>query len=241
MQLLTTIPAPFGPGKAGSGVMFFPLVGLALGLVLAGLDWVLALILPRALVSALLLAALALLTGGLHLDGFLDTCDGLAGHRTAEDRLRIMHDSRAGGIGVVATVILLLVKYVSLNSLPMGLTIPALILMPVISRWAMVYSIFAYPYARPAGLGKAFKESTGWPAFLVATLIALAVAEALWPLLGLAGLLLWLSVWLMALLVNAYLKGRLGGLTGDTYGAINELAEVTALIMVTVFARLGLA
>lgn len=236
MQLLTTIPVPWGSARPGSGVMFFPLVGLVLGGVLAGLYSLLSLVLPAALVSALLVAALALLTGGLHLDGFLDTCDGLAGHRSVEDRLRIMHDSRAGGIGVVATAILILVKYVSLSSVPAALMMPALLLMPVVSRWTMVYSIFAYPYARPTGLGKAFKQSTGWGDFIVATLIMIAVAVALKP----ASLLAIAGVFVFILAVNAYFNRRLAGLTGDTYGAVNELAEVATLVTLIVLSRVEL-
>ncbi len=214
------------------------MVGLIIGLVLVGLDWLFGLILPSAVANALLIVSLVVITGVLHLDGFVDTCDGIAGHKTAEDRWRVMHDSRVGGFGIVGIVLLLLVKYVSLNSIPLPLMMTTLVLMPVISRWATVYAIFAYPSAKPSGLGKAFKQGTNWLRFTMATLIALVVVVGLAQLVGLAIMFL---IWVMAVVMAAYLKGKFSGLTGDTYGAINEVAEVGVLILVTLLARLGLA
>jgi len=213
-------------------------VGLIIGLVLVGLDWLFGLILPSAVVNALLIVALVVITGVMHLDGFADTCDGMAGHKTTEDRWQVMHDSRVGSFSIVGIVLLLLVKYVSLNSIPTPLMMTTLVLMPVISRWAMVYAIFVYPSAKPSGLGKAFKQGTNWPRFTMATLITLAVVVGLAQLIGLAIMLL---IWVMAVVMVAYLKGKFSGLTGDTYGAINEVAEVGVLILVTLLARLGLA
>ncbi len=245
VQFLTTIPLlsrrELSPETAGGCTGYFPVVGIILGLILAGWSWVLNIILPVAVANVLLLVSLAALTGALHLDGFVDTCDGLAGHRTVEERWRIMHDSRAGGIGVIAAILLLLVKYVSLDNIPPTLMMTTLLLMPVVSRWAMVYAVFAYPYARPSGLGKVFKEQTNWPKFTLATLITLGLAIALVPMVHLTGLLLMLGVWIMTVLVAAYFKSQLNGLTGDTYGAINELAEVCVLILVILLARFGLA
>ena len=214
------------------------MVGLIIGLVLVGLDWLFGLLLPSAVVNALLIVSLVVITGVLHLDGFVDTCDGIAGHKTAEDRWRVMHDSRVGGFGIVGIVLLLLVKYVSLNSIPLPLMMTTLVLMPVISRWATVYAIFAYPYAKPSGLGKAFKQGTNWLRFTMATLIALVVVVGLAQLVGLAIMFL---IWVMTVAMAAYLKSKFSGLTGDTYGAINEVAEVGVLILVTLLARLGLA
>ena len=152
-----------------------------------------------------------------------------------------MHDSRVGGFGIVGVVLLLLVKYVSLNSIPAPLMMVALVLMPVISRWAMAYAIFAYPYAKPSGLGKVFKQGTSWPRFTMATLIALVVVVALALLAGLAIIFVMFLIWLVTVAVAAYLKSKFSGLTGDTYGTINEVAEVGVLIFVTLLAHLGLA
>lgn len=242
LQFLTITPIPWrrevSPEELGRSAGYFPVVGLIIGLILVGLNWLFGLILPAAVVSALLIVSLVVITGVLHLDGFADTCDGIAGHKATEDRWRVMHDSRVGGFSIVGIVLLLLVKYVSLNSIPLPLMMTTLVLMPVISRWATVYAIFAYPYAKPSGLGKAFKQGTSWPRFTMATLIALAVAIGLAQLIGLAIMFL---IWVMTVVMAAYLKSKFSGLTGDTYGAINEVAEVGVLILVTLLARLGLA
>jgi len=181
------------------------------------------------------------ISGALHLDGFVDTCDGIAGHKTVEERWRIMHDSRAGAFGIVGVFLLLLVKYVSLNSVPETLLAATLVLMPVVSRWAMVYAIFAYPYARPEGFGKVFKQGANWQRFTIATIITLAAAIGLARLANmayfyLAGLVIMVGIWVMVVAMVAYLKRKFSGLTGDTYGAINEVAEVGVLILVSLLA-----
>jgi len=113
----------------------------------------------------------------------------------------------------------------------------SLVLMPVISRWAMVYAIFVHPYAKPSGLGKVFKQGVNWVKFVMATLIALAVAAVL---LQLAGLAIMLGTWVIVVIMANYLKRKFSGLTGDTYGAINEVAEVSVLLLVCLLAQLGI-
>lgn len=242
IQFLTVIPLPrrlkISLEDSGRSAGYFPIIGLFIGLILVSMNWIFSLILPPAVVNALLIAALVVISGALHLDGFVDTCDGLAGNKSVEDRWKIMHDSRAGSFGIIGVVLLLLVKYASLNSLPAPLMMIALIIMPVVSRWVMVYAIFAYSYARPSGLGKAFKQGTTWPRLTMATLITLAITVALAQLVGLTVMFL---VWVMTVATAAYFKVKFSGLTGDTYGAINELAEVGVLILITLLVKLGLA
>ncbi|OGO32491.1 MAG: cobalamin 5'-phosphate synthase [Chloroflexi bacterium RBG_16_56_11] len=232
IQFLTSLPVKrdISPQQLGRAAAFFPAVGLVIGLVLAGLNWLLLQILPPAVVDALLIVTLVLVTGALHLDGFADTCDGLAGHRTVEERLKIMRDSRTGAFGVVGIVLLLLVKYVSLNNVPVEFTAAILIFLPVVSRWAMVYAVFAFRYARPSGLGLAYKQSTRLPQFTIATLTTLAVAAALFPFLSVTGFLLIAGIWIVATLLSIYFRHKFAGLTGDSYGAINEVSEVMTLV-----------
>ncbi len=235
LQFLTVIPVKrsFSAEQIGRSTSYFPVVGIIMGVILAVLNYLLGLVLPASVVNVLLVVSMVLLSGALHLDGLVDTCDGIAGHRTPEERWRVMHDSRAGGFGVIGAALFLLVKFVSLNSVPQSLMMFTLVIAPVISRWTMVYAIFAYPYARPSGLGKAFKQATGWWQFLLATLVALALAAAL---LTLAGLFILFAVWLLTAALAAYLKRKFAGLTGDTYGAINEVAESGVFIMVSLLA-----
>jgi adenosylcobinamide-GDP ribazoletransferase len=244
LQFLTSLPVPIkrelSPERLGRATAYFPVVGLIIGLVLAALNWLLGYILPSGVVDALLIAALVILTGALHLDGFADTCDGIAGHKPVEERWRVMRDSRTGAFGVVGIVLLLLVKYVSLNNVPPDLKYATLVFMPVVSRWGMVYAIFAFPYARPEGLGKAYKSATRWPQFTAATLITLVVAAVLFPFFSLMGLILIVGTWIVTKVLAFYFKYKFAGLTGDNYGAINEVAEVMVLIFVIVLFEIGL-
>ena len=238
LQFLTGIPVPLrgtlSPGQLGRATAYFPMVGLIIGGILAGLNWLLFYVLPAAVVNALLIVALVVITGAMHLDGLADTCDGIAGHKTVEERWRVMRDSRTGAFGVVGVVVLLLVKYVALNNIPGNLITAVLIFVPVASRWAMVYAIFAYPYARQEGLGTAYKNATRWPQFTMATIIMTAIAGALVMLFSYTGLLLIPGIVIVTTLLAIYLKHKFAGLTGDTYGAINEIAEITALLLVTI-------
>ncbi|MDD4984764.1 MAG: adenosylcobinamide-GDP ribazoletransferase [Dehalococcoidales bacterium] len=241
IRFLTTLRIPRhdggGPEDLARSAVFFPVVGIIIGLMLAGAYWLLIHILPLSVASGILIVAGVALSGGLHLDGFVDTCDGLGGHKDTATRWQVMHDSRSGAFGIIGVFCLLLVKYGALNSVPDNLMMATLLIMPVLSRWTMVYAIFAYPYARPSGLGKVIKQGLGRSRFALATAVTVAAATGLagWggiPLFYLAGPLLMLGVWLITLAMAAYLKGKFGGLTGDTYGAINEVAEVSTLILV---------
>ena len=236
LRFLTIIPLhrEFSPEKIGQSMGYFPLVGLILGLGLAGMSLVLEMVLPLALVNIILIVSLVVLTGGLHLDGLVDTCDGLAVRRTPEERLDVMRDSHAGGFGVIGVCCLLLLKYISLTSVPDSARIAAIILMTVIGRWGAVYAVFAYPYARLHGLGKAFKEQLKWQHLMLATGTVVIVSAVLGRL---GGILVMVGVWLIVIALASYLKKKFGGLTGDSYGAVVEVAEVGVLIIVTLVVR----
>ncbi|HSW57499.1 MAG TPA: adenosylcobinamide-GDP ribazoletransferase, partial [Dehalococcoidales bacterium] len=203
----------------------------AIGLLLAAFNFLLGLILPGDVANILLLALLVLSSGGLHLDGLADTVDGTAGHRTPERRLEIMRDSRIGGFGAVSLIMVLLVQYILLNNLPDGPKWMALIAAPVVSRWALVYAIYAFPSARPDGLGKTFKEGVDLKQFWLATIITGLLVIGLW---GPAGLVMWAVAFLSAVLTGTGLARMLRGLTGDNYGAIHEVALVFMFIMTVV-------
>ncbi len=241
LRFLTIIPFPFGgepsPQKAGRSLGYFPVVGLMLGGILFGIDRGLGLILPSAVVNALLIAVLVILTGALHLDGFIDTCDGLAGE-SPRRRLEIMSDSQVGAFGVIGVCCLLLIKYAALLSLPGNLRMAALLLMPTLSRWAVVYSVFAFPYTpeKTPGLGQTFKQPATWQRLTIATLVALVTVAVL---MSWQGVVLMAGVWLIILGVARFFRSRLGGLTGDIYGAIIELAEVLVLILLPLAAGIG--
>ena len=214
-------------GTVARSQAYFPLIGALLGLALVAADKVLTRGLPPAAVAALMAAMLAALTGGLHLDGLMDSADGLFGGASREERLAIMRDAHVGSFGLLALVCLLLLRWSAFASLAAPGRLGSLMLAPVLSRWGMVLAIAAFPYARPLGLGRGWREAA-WPVALpLATLMALAAALLLFGLGGLAPLAL---AGVLALALGLYAQGRLGGLTGDVYGAILEVTEVAVLL-----------
>jgi adenosylcobinamide-GDP ribazoletransferase len=235
LQFLTILPVKrnFTSAQIGRSTAYFPVVGLIIGAILLGLHYLLHFLLPAGIVNALLLTVLVVLSGGLHLDGLADTLDGLAGHRTPERRLEIMRDSHIGGIGAVGLFIFLIIEYVALNSIPDKWMPFTLLLTPTASRWAMVYSIFTYSYARPEGLGKTFKQGASWIELLIASLVTVALAGILFQI---AGLIIVAAVFIIINGAALYFKRQLGGLTGDTYGAINEIALITVLLTINFLA-----
>jgi adenosylcobinamide-GDP ribazoletransferase len=192
-------------------------------------------VLPTAVVGFLLIIAITMLTGALHLDGLADTCDGLGGHTVAE-RHRIMHDSRAGTFGVVAIASVLLLKYLTLVNIPAVSLTASLVMMPAVARWAMVYAITVFPYARPSGLGTVFKQGARLWHLAVASLLVLVAAGILmhW-----GGLVILAVVWLVTWALAGFCRRQFAGLTGDNYGAVNEIGEVTVLLTVLLLARNG--
>lgn len=229
IEFLTIFPTPSRrePTAEGFGqsLTYFPLVGLMLGAILLGLHYGLTLILPPSVVNALIIIALVILTGAHHLDGLIDTCDGVIAGKSKEERLAIMSDSQVGAFGIIAAFLLLLLKYVSLSSAPI---LPALLLMPTLSRWTLVSIIFIFPYAKSSGMGLAFKQGANWQRLTISTVITLVIAVIILKLWGLA---LIAALWLIIFGIASYFRSRLGGLTGDNYGAINELAEVLVLLL----------
>ncbi len=239
-RFLTILPAPGTRGTGtegiGSSLPFFPVVGLILGGALLGLDRLFDLFLPPFLTSALILVAMVILSGALHLDGFMDTCDGFAVRKSPEERLRIMSDSRVGGFGVAGACCLILLKFAALFSLPDELRAAALLTAPSLSRWTASCAILAFPSAKKTGLGQMYKEKASpWTA-VIGTIIALAIAAGLWSYLGVA---IVGGIGIIALLIGMALSNRLGGLTGDTYGAIIEISETCLLIGAVIIGKAG--
>lgn len=230
LQFLTIIPLmrrPFTPMELGRAVGWFPLVGFLLGAGLAGIDRMFGWLFPQLVTATLLLAVWILATGALHLDGFLDTCDGLFGGQTPEARLRIMRDERVGAFAVTGGILLLLVKASCLGSLASRSV--ALIVTPVVARWGMALAVISFPYARSEGTGRWMKDHAGWLQAVLATLtvLVIAVPSARW---------LGLVVIVLAAVVTGVAAGfvlrRLPGFTGDVYGALCEILELGTLLVI---------
>ena len=227
LQLLTRLPVPSSsrpprPEELGLSVLFFPVVGLLIGVLLAGLHTTLWLIDPG------VLAAWVLLTGGLHLDGLADTADAWIGGQGNRDRtLAIMKDSRSGPIAIVAIVLVLLAKFAALQALLAGDARVILLLAPVLGRTVIVLLLITTPYVRPDGLGAPYAS---YLPRLSCGLLVLLIAAAT------VAVLEWQGGALLAALGVGFvgwrhgLLARLGGATGDTLGAACELAETIALL-----------
>jgi adenosylcobinamide-GDP ribazoletransferase len=229
VQFLTVVPPlvrrQLTPEELGRAVGWFAFIGLLLGVALAGFDFALGLVFPPGVTAALLLTVWVLATGALHLDGFLDACDGLFGGHTPEARLRIMRDERVGAFAVIGGILLLLVKYSCLAGLASRAV--ALIVAPTVGRWGMAVAVVAFPYARPEGSGRWMKDHAGWRQVTLASITALVTAALAARWLGLAVVAL---AALMAVAGAAFVLRRLPGLTGDVYGALCELLETLALL-----------
>ena len=213
----------------GRAVGWFPLVGALLGSLLVGLNWGLTQVFPAGVSAVLVLVTWFGITGALHLDGFLDSCDGLFGGRTPDARLRIMRDERVGAFGLAGGALLLLIKYATLVASAHPPT--ALLLVPVLGRWGMTLAVVAFPYGRPEGLGRAMKDHAGWREVALTTALTLVVAWFAGNWVGLVALALaGVVTWAVA----RFALARLSGLTGDVYGAICELVEVVVLLLLVV-------
>lgn len=233
LGFLTTLPVPtvlLGPRlvpPAGMLWWWTPIGALLGGLAALAVAWAALFHVPWATCAVLGVVLLAALSGGLHLDGFMDTCDGLGSRAPRERALEIMKDSHAGAFGVLGVVCLLLLKVAALAGLPPERGLQALWLAPVAGRAAQMLVLAGARYARPGeGLGSAFfTAATSWHA-LAALLLALGLScgrapGLLWPLLAALAL---------GTLVALGIGRRLGGHTGDTVGAVSEMAECLFLL-----------
>ncbi len=230
-MFLTIIPLHRRPRSTDDhalarSLVAFPLVGLVLGLGLAGCSLVMDRLLPHTLAVVVIVVVLVWVTGGLHLDGVADTADA-CGAPSREDALRIMKGSMIGAYGTLALIAVLGLKTVGLAMLPPDELSLALVAMPVLGRWAMVQMTTVYPSARSEGRAHSFITGANRADFAAATAIALPViALAMGPS-GVFGAVL-------ALAAVSWFGWRvtlwLGGVTGDTIGAAGEGAEVLAVL-----------
>jgi adenosylcobinamide-GDP ribazoletransferase len=238
IQFLTIFPIPevrsVNEEDFRQSVAFYPMVGMALGTGLGLLQWGFTQIMPVMPATVLSLAGYSLATGFLHLDGVMDLADGIGSRKPRPEALNIMRDSRVGSMGVVAGILVMAGKFAALSSLSPGRLGPFVVI-PALSRWAMVLAMTSAPYARlgEPGIGSIYALHVSrialWASSLTAVLVAvllLPVVEAV-GVLGLTLVVAWTMVW--------FARRRLGGMTGDVYGAINELVEWLGWTLVLVW------
>lgn len=229
MAFLTVLPVAASEGGPGErlGRAYFPAIGAVVGL-LSGAVFALVDAFSTPLLAALAATAtLALVTGALHLDGLADSADGLFGGGDVARRLEVMRDPRLGSFGTVAIVLVLFGEVGAIASISPGKAVAGLVIAGALSRLAMLAVITLVPYVRTSGLGVAAVDSSH-RGFDLALGSAFAVVASLldWP----RALLALCLVALTATTVVMLARRRLGGATGDVYGATAELCLLAALI-----------
>jgi adenosylcobinamide-GDP ribazoletransferase len=232
LQFLTRIPITLTGGVSAEdmarSMAFFPLIGLLLGTLAALLHFLASFALAPSVCDLLAILFLTVVTGNMHGDGLMDTADGFFSGKPRERILEIMHDSRVGAHGVMAGAGLLLAKFVLLGQVPTPLKGLALVVVPVLGRWAQVYGATMDPYVSGSSGTGFFVNQLGRREIGLASAFTLSAAMLLLgPLrgLGAAG-----SAFVAAILVAQFSKRRIGGVTGDVLGAMNEFAELAGLL-----------
>ncbi len=223
----------FTSQEMGRAVGWFPLVGVVLGFALYGVNFAANLLFPQNVSAAITLFAWIAFTRFFHLDGFMDSLDGLFGGWTPERRLEIMKDSRMGAFGTIGGILVLLTKFAALSSLDVSTslrTFPSIMLATTLGRWASPLVIYAFPYAREDGLGIEMKRNVTIREIILATIIAGITS---WLLLGWLGFAFMVGAALIAFLTATYTMRLLPGLTGDIYGSVTTLVEMLVLVSFT--------
>jgi len=232
-------------GDLAKSLVYFPVVGFMIGLILVFADQVFSWItLPHTIANALLLLISVLVTGALHIDGLADTFDGIMGGHDRATRLAIMKDSRIGTAGVLGIVFALLLKYLCFNSLDLfgAEKNAALLTMPILSRWSQTLMVYRADYSREQGLGKAFVghlRSSG-----LAAVSAVAIGLTAWVLVrdlrtAILALAAVIGTVIFTELGKSYMVRKIGGVTGDVIGAVTEMNEVLVLLVFVVLVSGG--
>jgi len=231
-QLLTAIPLKrkkdFLPEDfdVANSTLFFPLVGGIIGIILFFIYFLVSNCCSLEVTSILVLGGWICVTGALHIDGLADTIDGLSGGQSKKEILTIMKDAHIGAKGVIGIILVMMIKFFLIIQVTSSLRPQTLIYAPILGRWAMVIGCYLIPYVREEGMGK-FSRFVGYPHIIGAILITIILGIFL---LGVSFLIPLIAVGGFSLIWSFYLKRKIGGFSGDTLGALNEMGEVVALL-----------
>lgn len=237
LQFLTRVPVRVGfdPSWLNQSARYFPLVGAFVGALGSLVLWAASLVFPSTVAVGLSMVATVLLTGAFHEDGLADTCDALGGAVSRERALEIMKDSRIGTYGALGLLLVLGLKAATLVALPPAWAMAALLLAHTVSRAAAVALIRLLPYAGDVSQAKAkpLAERISTGGLLVGLAWAVMVGLALiawqagwWPMVVTAWGVAALGAWVC----GRWFVRRLGGITGDTLGATQQLTELAVLL-----------
>lgn len=217
--------------------IFFPLVGLIIGVFNYGLYLVFSKMSDGLLPAIIAILANVVITGALHVDGLADSCDGVFSARSKERMLEIMRDSRVGTHGVIAIAFDFLLRLGVLTSVNHGMVMYLLILSPVVSRTMIAFVSSISVYARKGeGLGTLFIEKISKQRAFIIVWFAIAIT---FVFIKSISLILILSGLIVALIVRRYFYDKIDGLTGDNLGAVNEIIEITTMITLLFLIKVG--
>ncbi|HEY9064736.1 MAG TPA: adenosylcobinamide-GDP ribazoletransferase [Burkholderiaceae bacterium] len=248
LQFMTRVPVPrrvgFDAEWLSRSARHFAGVGALVGAWGAAVLWTASLWWPMPVAVGLSMAATLWLTGAFHEDGFADTCDGLGGAVTRERALEIMKDSRIGAYGAIGLVAMLGLKAATLATMPLAAAVPALVLGHTVSRAAATALMALLPYAGDPAHAKAkpLAQQVGVAEVVGAALWVGLVCVALLALDAMAAVVLGMALAgaaVAAVECARWLRGRLGGYTGDTLGATQQITELVLLLGVLAALRLG--
>jgi len=221
--------------ELAQSMVYFPFVGFVIGIILVYADKAIQRLLPDTISNIFLVLLSVLITRALHIDGLADSVDGIMGGTDPESRLAIMRDSRIGTAGVLSILFVLLIKYICLNNLFEEHKTAALLTAPAFSRWAQMLMMFGADYGREDGMGKAFVGHVRLGGLAAASVVTVvlsgfviyqydvrtAILAAAIPCL----------VALFTVLWRWYVVRKVGGVTGDSVGAISEMTEALTLLL----------
>jgi adenosylcobinamide-GDP ribazoletransferase len=239
IQFLTRIPINIEietkEDSFANSVLWFPVVGLLIGAFNALVYWLLSMVLPGMLPIVCTVLANVCITGALHVDGLADTCDGIFSARKRDKMLEIMKDSRIGSNGSLAIVFDMLIRIAILLSIPADKVIWVIFAAPIASRALIPLLMKLSIYARAeGGMGGLFLGKQTWNR----TLIAFAAGMIMvWASLNFVGLASFAVAMLAIILYRSYIYSKIQGMTGDTIGAGNEIAEIVFLLSVAIIWR----
>lgn len=235
LRFLTVIPVSWQAENDArlfkKSVVFFPFVALVIGALGAAVAHLAGFLFPERITAFILLVYLAAISGFLHVDGLADSADGLFSARPADTALQIMKDSRIGAMGVVVLVLVFMGKYSALSLLTHTELVAAAMLLPLAGRGAILLTMASQPYGRKeGGLGELFYSSRSRLAALSGVVLLAAVSGLTLGLPAAFGICL--CVLMTVVLFSWFCRSRLGGVTGDTLGAVCEITELTAAITI---------
>jgi adenosylcobinamide-GDP ribazoletransferase len=232
LQFLTVLPLAIGKvneKKIAVSMVFFPVIGLILGGLLAGLNTILSIWeLPPLALNIILVVTLMAITGGIHLDGLSDMADAFMSGKKKEEMLVIMRDPHIGAMGTLGLISIILLKIGLLLGLNPELKITALILMVVLSRWSAVLLMSLFPYARSEGKAKAYIQGMTPKIALLSAGVTLTLAFAIGRFMGIAAFIIIAGT---TYAFGLFCRRKIGGITGDTCGAVIELSEIFVLFI----------